>query len=106
MRILFLLLVTLFISPTFAQVGNICLLEDDFHTHVLMDDFEIKKLPKECKVGDILSVHFWNHGIEASRVASQYCDFEKQIIFPSLKNPGRLVCVIKTKTPRNETIIK
>ena len=103
MRILFLLLVALFISPTFAQdMGNICLLDDQDHNHALYDSWELKKIPDECKVGDILSIYLRDHILQGTRIASQFCDFEIQIIMPNLSSFGSLVCVIKTKTPRNE----
>ena len=108
MRILFLLLVALFISPTFAQdMGNICLLDDQNHNHALYDSWELEKIPDECKVGDILSIYLRDHILQGTRIASQFCDFEKQIIMPSQKYPATLICVLARHTnPRYETIIK
>tara|TARA_B100001964_G_scaffold204900_1_gene234960 strand:+ start:201 stop:530 length:330 start_codon:yes stop_codon:yes gene_type:complete len=100
MRILFLLLVTLFISPTFAQVDerNICYITDADTS--LFGKWE-PTIPKECKVGNILVV--WKMGSVESqvsatltRLASQYCNYEKQIKIES----AYLSCELARKTPR------
>jgi hypothetical protein len=96
MRILFLLLVTLFISPTFAQVDerNICYINDSDHR---FGDWE-PTIPKECKVGDILVVWFSSMKYPGllSRFASKYCNYEKQIKIDF----DYLSCELARKTPR------
>ena len=98
MRILFLLLVALFISPTFAQVDerNICYINDSDHS---FGDWK-PTIPKECEVGDILHIQFSNNKQEKNtpRLASEFCDYEKQIKIEH----QYLSCVLKTKTPRKK----
>ena len=95
MRILFLLLVTLFISPTFAQAEEIC------YIFVLPKTLTFEAIiPEECEVGDILHIQFSNNKQEKNtpRLASEFCDYEKQIKIEH----QYLSCVLKTKTPRKK----
>ena len=91
MRILFLLLVTLFISPTFAQQNNfICEVDKESYTDGLVLD--------HCNVGDILQLEYdRNYRRNFMTIASQYCDYEKEISFVQHQF---FTCVLKTKTPR------
>ena len=100
MRILFLLLVTLFISPTFAQVDerNICYITDA-DTSPFGKWEERNLIPKECKVGDILVVWYTHNDVKygaLSRLASKYCNYEKQIKIDF----DYLSCELARKTPR------
>ena len=98
MRILFLLLVALFISPTFAQVDerNICYINDSGNNMAKWEP----TIPKECKVGNILVVWYTQSYSDAEsnspRLASQYCNYEKQIKMDF----GYLSCELARKTPR------
>ena len=95
MRILFLLLVALFISPTFAQAEDICFIFDNAETYTFNPT-----IPKSCEVGDILAISFSDKYDTADRntprIASEFCDYEKQIKIEH----AYLSCVLKTKTPR------
>ena len=97
MRILFLLLVALFISPTFAKAEDICYIYDDSETYMFKPT-----IPKSCKVGDILAISFSDRYATADRntprLASEFCDYEKQIKI----DHQYLSCVLKTKTPRKK----
>ena len=96
MRILFLLLVALFISPTFAQVEDLCYIHDGDNNMMKWKP----TIPKECEVGDILVVWYTQSYDDAERnsprLASQYCNYEKQIKMDF----GWLSCELATKTPR------
>ena len=98
MRILFLLLVALFISPTFAQAEDLCYINDSDNKYVKWKP----TIPKECEVGDILVISFSNRQATADRntprIASEFCDYEKQIKI----DHQYLSCVLKTKTPRKK----
>ena len=98
MRILFLLLVALFISPTFAQVDerNICYITDADTS--LFGKWE-PTIPKECKVGNILVVWYTRSSTPQpalTKLASEYCDYEKQIKIEA----AYLSCELARKTPR------
>ena len=103
MRILFLLLVALFISPTFAQVDerNIC------YTNDIAKDFYgvYSVIPKECKVGNILVVWYTRSSTPQpalTKLASEYCDYEKQIKIEA----AYLSCELARKTPRENVGLK
>ncbi len=93
MRILFLLLVTLFISPTFAQEGFICEVDKESYTDGLVLD--------HCYEGDILLIEYnKTYRRNFMTIASQYCDYEKEISFVQHQF---FTCVLKTLTPRKIT---
>ena len=97
MRILFLLLVALFISPTFAQTNSfVCEVEKDKEITGLVLD--------HCNVGDILLIEYHkSYARNFLFIASQYCDYEKEISFVQHQF---FTCVLKTKTPRKIKFIK
>lgn len=96
MRILFLLLVALFISPTFAQAEDICLVEK----------YKEGMVFENCNEGDILLMKIKSGWVpHQSDITAHYCDYE-QVVKEALAAGWWFTCVLKTKTPRKIKFIK
>ena len=90
MRILFLLLVALFISPTFAQAEDICLVEK----------YKEGMVFENCNEGDILLMKIKSGYVtHQNEIIADYCDYE-QVVKTALSTGWYFTCVLKTTTPR------
>ena len=83
-------LVALFISPTFAQAEDICLVEK----------YKEGMVFENCNEGDILLMKIKSGYVTwQNTIIADYCDYE-QVVKTALSAGWHFTCVLKTTTPR------